>query len=237
VLYKGLLIVNASVESQSLVALDKKTGKQVWRAEKIRSSWNTPLLVDNQGKHELVLCAGGAVQAFDPDTGAQIWHCDVFDSYICPSVVTANGVIYANPRSTAAIRGGGRGDVTNSHVLWEANKGTVVSSPVYHEGYLYFARDGGLAYCLDAKTGDIVYQERLMPAPGIIYASPLLADGKIYYVSQKHGTFVVEASPKFRQLAHNVFGDDDSRTNASPIVSDGQLLLRTDRYCYCIGLD
>jgi outer membrane protein assembly factor BamB len=181
------------------------------------------------------LCAGGAVVAFDPDNGGPLWTCKIFDGYICPSVVADKGIVYANPRSTAAIRTGGSGDVTSSHVLWQTNKGNVVSSPLYHDGHVYFARDGGQAYCIDAANGKVVYQERLSPAPNVIYASPLLADGRIYYVTQHHGTYVVSAEPKFRQLAHNVFADDSSRTNASPAASDGQLLLRTDRYLYCIG--
>ena len=81
----------------------------------------------------------------------------------------------------------------------------------------------------------MVYQERLQPGAGRIWSSPVLADGKLYYVSQHNGTFVVAANPKYELLAHNVFSDDDSRTNASPIVSNGQLLLRTDRRLYCIG--
>ena len=81
----------------------------------------------------------------------------------------------------------------------------------------------------------MVYEERIQPEPGTIWSSPVLADGKLYYVSQHNGTFVVAAQPKYELLAHNVFEDDDSRTNASPAISNGQLLLRTDRHLYCIG--
>ncbi len=81
----------------------------------------------------------------------------------------------------------------------------------------------------------MVYEERFKPGAGRIWSSPVLADGKLYYVSQHNGTFVVAAKPKFELLAHNVFADDDGRTNASPIVSNGQLLLRTDNNLYCIG--
>jgi hypothetical protein len=89
--------------------------------------------------------------------------------------------------------------------------------------------------CQEAATGKFVYEERLKPSAGLIYASPVLADGRIYYVSQRSGTYVVPARPKFELLAHNVFEDDSSRANASPVVDGGQLLLRTDRYLYCIG--
>jgi outer membrane protein assembly factor BamB len=126
--------------------------------------------------------------------------------------------------------------VTQSHVLWRANKGSNVSSPVYHEGHLYWIHERqGIAYCLDAKTGETVYQERLEPRPGIVYSSITAADGKLYAVSQHNGTYVLAAKPQFELLAHNVFADDDNRANASPAVHAGQLLLRNDRYVYCIG--
>jgi outer membrane protein assembly factor BamB len=84
-------------------------------------------------------------------------------------------------------------------------------------------------------TGEFVYEARLDPGSGLIYASPLLADGKIYYVSQHNGTYVVPSAPKFELLAHNIFADEDSRTNASPVVDDHRLLLRNDKHIYCIG--
>src|SRR5262249_22443112 len=115
-------------------------------------------------------------------------------------------------------------------------KGSNVPSPLYHGGHLYWASDNnGIVHCQDAATGKIVYQQRLAPASGLIYASPVLADGKLYFVSQRKGTYVVSAKPEFELMAHNVFEEDDSRTNASPAVSNGQLLLRTDRCLYCIG--
>ena len=95
--------------------------------------------------------------------------------------------------------------------------------------------DGGIVCCQDARTGQMVYEERLEPDSGRIWASPVLADGKLYYVSQNDGTFVVAASPEYKLLAHNKIASDTSRTNASPAVSDGQLLLRSDRRLYCIG--
>ena len=93
---------------------------------------------------------------------------------------------------------------------------------------------GGIAYCLDAKNGEVAYQQRLTPEPGIIYSSPVVADGKIYIVSQHNGTYVLAAQPKYQLIAHNDLGDD-SRANASPAISDGRLFLRTDEALYCIG--
>ncbi len=237
-LYKDLLIINASVESGALVALDRHTGKEVWRAGKINSAWDTPLLVTLPGGAvELVISTQDRLRGFDPDKGTELWNADGIHRYVCPSVVAHDGVVYAigGGHTSLAVRAGGRGDVTETHTLWRTKPGSNVSSPVYHQGHLYWADDnGGVVNCQDAATGKFVYRERLKPDAGRIYASALLADGKIYYVTREKGTYVVAASPQFKQLAHNVFADDPCRTNATPAVSDG-LLLRTDQYLYCIG--
>jgi outer membrane protein assembly factor BamB len=239
VLYKNLLIVNASVESGAMVALDKKDGKEVWRAPGIASAWNTPLLVKPaEGDVELVISIQDRVLGLNPDTGKELWRAEGVHRYVCPSVVAHDGVVYAigGGSTSLAVKAGGRGDVTKTHVVWRESKGSNVGSPIYHDGHLYWASDGGgVLFCQDAATGKIVYQQRLEPASGLIYGSPVLADGKIYYVSQRKGTYVVAAKPKFELLAHNVFEDDGSRTNASPAVSNGHLLLRTDQNLYCIG--
>jgi outer membrane protein assembly factor BamB len=240
VLFENLVIINASVESNALVALDKQSGEEVWRAGGIRSCWSTPILVEVPGgQTELVVSAKGLIAGYDPRTGEELWRADGIDDYICPSPVSHEGIVYAmagRSNATVAVRAGGRGDVTDSHVLWRTNKGSKVPSPVYHEGHLYWVHDGrGVAYCLDAATGDVVYEQRLDPRPGVVYSSIVLADGKLYAVSQHDGTFVIAAKPEFELLAHNTFEGDDSRANASPVPSRGQLLLRNDAYLYCIG--
>jgi hypothetical protein len=93
----------------------------------------------------------------------------------------------------------------------------------------------GIAYCVDAATGAEVYRERLEPRPGLIYASGVAGDGRIYYVSREEGTYVVPAEPRFELLAHNTIESDDSIFNGTPAISRGQLLLRSDRFLYCIG--
>lgn len=236
VLYKNLVVLNASVESRALVALDKGTGKEVWRAENIRSSWNTPILVDMPGGDaELVLSDSEKVAGFDPATGKELWRVTGFKGYVCPSVTAHKGVVYAVRGESLAIRAGGRGDVTETHVLWRERRGSKVPSPVYHDGHLYWVARGGSAICVNASTGATVYRQRLTPRPGVIYASSIVADGKVYCVTQKDGVFVLAASPTFKQLAHNVFENDRSRTNASPVVAGKRLLMRTDRMLYCIG--
>jgi outer membrane protein assembly factor BamB len=230
VLFKDLVIVNASIESGCLVALEKATGKEVWRVKGIRASWNTPVLVDAPEGAELVLSESSAVIGFEPATGKELWRVTGFQGYVCPSVVAHKDVVYVVRGEALAIRSGGRGDVTQSHVLWRVKNSSLVSSPVYHNGHLYWPT--GLAVCLDATTGKEVYRNRL---GGRYYASALVADGKIYCVSRFEGTYVIAAGPEFKLLAHNTFADDKSRTNATPIVSDGCLLLRTDQQLYCLG--
>ena len=240
VLHGDLVLVNASVESQSLVALDKRTGKERWRAPGVREAWNTPLIVDLPGsKSEIVVPIMRKVLAFDPASGEQLWSCDTkIDWYMCPSAVAHEGIVYSiGGRSGGglAVRAGGRGDVTGSRVLWRLKKGSNVSSPVYHDGHIYFAHENlGIAYCVNAKSGEVVYEERLQPEPGQIYASPVLAGKQLYYVSRGGRTVVLAAKPKFEQLASNA-ALDRSTHNATPAISGDQLLLRSDKYLYCIG--
>jgi hypothetical protein len=239
VLYENLVIINASVESRALIALDKKSGRETWRQGDMEMSWSTPALVKTGGGWELVAQVKGKILGLDPATGEPLWSCQGIDDYVCPSVVAEGDVAYliGGRRATAiAVRAGGRGDVTATHKLWEINKGSNVSSPVYHNGHLYWAHDSrGTVYCVDAQTGKDLYEERLSPRPGRIYASPLAADGKLYYVSREAGVFVVVAQPQFELLAHNTIASDPSVFNASPSVADGRLLLRSDRALYCLG--
>jgi outer membrane protein assembly factor BamB len=238
VLYKNLVIINASVECGDLVALDKKTGDEVWRAKSLKRSWSTPVIVDVGDKQELVVSTDGKIRAMDPATGKELWECKGISDYICPSVIASDGIVYViggRTNTSIAVKAGGRGDVTATHRLWSVGAGSNVSSPVLHEGRLYFAKESGIMYCLDAKDGKEIYKERLKPSPGLLYASPVVVDGRIYYASREKGTFVIPAGPEYKLLAHNVLKSDASLFNGSPVVSRGQLLLRSDKYLYCIG--
>lgn len=238
-LYKDSLIINASVESGALVALDKASGKERWRSPGISAAWNTPVVVTTaEKKQEIVVSVQGRVVGVDPETGKELWRAEGVNRYVCPSVVTHGGIVYAigGGSTSLAVKAGGSGEVTKTHGLWRVSRGSNVGSPIYHEGHLYWASDGGgVVFCQSAATGEVVYSERLKPGSGQIWASPVLADGKLYYVSKENGTYVVAAQPKFQQLAHNVIAGDKSRGNASLAVSNGQLFLRNDQYLYCIG--
>ena len=238
VLYENLVIVNASVESDSLVALDKMTGKEVWQAVGIKESWNTPAIVKTpDGKQELVVAIMGKVLGFDPKSGQQRWSCDTGIAwYMVPGIVADQGIVYCiggRSGGALAVKSGGAGNVTDSHRLWVGNKGSNVSSPIFFGGHLYWAHEGlGIVYCAEAATGKLVYEQRL-PKADQFYASPVLADGKIYYVSRRGRTFVVAAKPQFELIATNELGERET-FNASPVVADGRLFLRSDRYLYCI---
>jgi outer membrane protein assembly factor BamB len=236
-LYKDLVIVNASVESSALVALYKDTGKKAWTVKGVDRSWSTPTLVDAGDHQELVLNQHGKFRAYNPDTGKALWSCaGTADFYVAGETIAHDGVVYAiggRDYNLVAVKAGGKGEVKE---LWRIKRGSNVSSPVYHKGHLYWAHEGnGIVYCAKAADGTLVYEKRLDPNPGRIYASATYGDGKIYYVSRQGGTFVIDASPTFALLAHNQFRSDTSVFNASPAIADGQLFLRSDRNLYCIG--
>ncbi len=239
VVYGDLLIVNACVESESLVALDKKTGKEKWRAGGIKESWNTPLIVPGKGGAELIVAVFGKILAFKPDTGQALWSADTdIQWYIAPSMVAQSGIVYAiggrSGVAALAVRTGGRGDVTGTHRLWTSTNGSNVSSPIIDGGHLYWMHDNeGIAYCADAATGRIIYEVRV-PRAGQVYASPILCDGKLYYVNRSGVTFVLKSGTAFELLAVNDLSDG-STFDASPAVAGGRLYLRSDRFVYCVG--
>jgi outer membrane protein assembly factor BamB len=240
VLYKDLVLVNASIESASVIALRRTDGTPAWKVKGMGKCWSSPALVAVGGRQELVINFPGKVEAFDPDNGNPLWHCEgIPDFYSCPTAVSHDGVAFvigARQQTALAIKAGGKGDISASHVLWRINKGSNVGSPLYLDGRLYWSHEqSGIAYCVDAKSGALVYAERLQPDPGLIYASATYGDGKIYYVSRQEGVYVLAAGPKFKLLAHNRFKSDNSVFNGSPAIADGQLFLRSDRYLYCIG--
>jgi len=234
ILYGELLIVNAALESNQLIALDRKTGKTVWSATGFPASWNTPTIVKIDGHDELIVNSSGKLRAFDPLTGKELWSCDsIKAAELCPSIVAHDGVIFV-----IGHPGGQSQAVKGGKVLWQAQKGSNVGSPVYKDGHLYFINDSrGLATCLDAKTGEVIYEQPLAQRPkrDRFYATPLLAGDKMYCVGRETGTYVIAAKPQFELLATNVIADDVSITNASPAVSDGRIFLRSNKFAYCFG--
>jgi outer membrane protein assembly factor BamB len=234
----GLLILNAAIECGEIGSFETSSGGVRWHTPGLGTCWSTPVLVETTtGSRELVLNTEGRIVAFNPESGEELWSCRGFSGNVASSVVAHQGIVYATGGKngvTVAIQAGGRGDVTESHVLWRANYGAGSTSPLYHDGHVYVINDRGTAYCLSAVDGQLVTEKPI--STGDVFASPVVADGKIYMVTRERGTFVLSASPDMTTLAENHFESDGSAFNASPAVCDGQLFLRSDRFLYCLGL-
>lgn len=238
VVYDEMVYVNASIESETLFAFDRKTGKEAWKVGSIIRSWSTPCIAEVPGgSPELILNQKNQISAFDPVSGEKLWWCDGIEDYIVPVPVFHDGIAYClggRSNRAIAVKLGGRGDVTATHKLWESTTGANVTSPVYYDGHLYWASDKAIENCLRASDGQEVYRERL-PTRARIYSSIVRAGNKLYVTTRDQGIVVLAARPEYQELAINVIESDKTLINASPAVSGNQLLLRTDSYLYCIG--
>jgi outer membrane protein assembly factor BamB len=219
-----------------LLAVDKKTGKERWRVDrgKGRMSYTTPFVVESPTGPELIVNSSQRVDAYDPRTGAFLWHVGGSNQFPIPAPTFHDGVIYMTRGYRSgpymAIRPGGRGDISSSHVVWEVPTGApYISSLVYHEGILYMASDVGAVTAIDAATGRRIWQQRV---EGIFSASPVAADGKVYFVSETGETIVLKAGRQAEILARNDVGE---RLIASPAISNGQIFLRSDDRLFAIG--
>lgn len=240
ILYKENVIVMAGAESESLWALDRLTGEEVWKTEasSLSRSYATPVIVTNpSGTAEMLLPITSELWSLNPDNGKLRWYVEArFDTNAVPSVVAGDGIVYAiggRGGGRVAVRLGGRKDVTNSHVVWSHTGGSYVPSPVLHEDHLYWVNDRGIANCIDTRSGDEVSRERL---GGQFYASVVLIGDHLYAVSRFSGTYILTATPDLTRIGHNKL-TDDSDFSASPAISDGHLFLRSDRFLYCIAGD
>lgn len=237
-----LLFVNASDESHSLHALDRKTGAEVWKrsTEALDQAYGTPLLVgEDPSTRVLVLALLGEIWGLDPATGKPRFTVTTgTNGSLAPSVVAGHDdqIVYSFGGQTKnrsfAVRLGGAGDVTATHTVWATTHGDYVSTPLYSDGHLYWLSDAGVACCTNAATGELVYRQRLR---GRFYSSPVRAGDAIYAVSREGGTYVYAATPEFELFARNRIESDDSVFDGTPAFSDGRLFLRSSRYLYCIG--
>lgn len=247
ILHKDTVIVNASEESQSIRALDKKNGKEIWKAEAgaLELSYGTPTLVKlADDRDELVIAVPGEVWSLNPDTGKLRWYAETnLTGNISPTVQFGDGRLYVfggyRGAGSLALRPGGENNVTSSHIDWVNTTSSYVASPVLHKGHLYWTDDRGIAHCLDANTGKSVYRERLAGASGFggrpVYASPVISGDKMFVVSRWAGTYVIAARPEYKLIGRNQVTGDDSDFNATPAISGGQLFLRSNRYLYCVS--
>lgn len=247
ILYQDTVIVNATDESKALVALDKKTGQEQWRAggDMIELAYSTPSLIESQGRTELVFPIAQEIWGLNPDTGKLRWFATHgLPGNISPALIQDGDVVYLfggyPTQGSAAVRLGGKGDVTQSHLLWQSKSSSYVPTPVLHEGHLYVVNDAGFALCMEAKTGREVYRERVIESGSgrgrggkPFYASPVLIGDKLYAVSRRNGTFVLRAKPSFEKLA-SIPPLDESQFHGTPAVVGERLILRSDKAVYGI---
>ncbi|MBI4875241.1 MAG: PQQ-like beta-propeller repeat protein [Acidobacteria bacterium] len=235
-LYGDALILLCDHRPRSyLLALDRRTGKQRWLAERGqgRASHSTPLVAQGPNGDELIVNSSARIDAYEAATGKLLWHAGGERQTPIPTAVFEDGVIYLSRgyrnSDYLAIRLGGKGDVSESHVLWRTSSGaSYVPSIVLYEGLLYMTNEIGVVTCAEAKTGTPVWRRRL---GGVFFASPVAGDGKIYMVSETGTTFVLRAGRQPEVLAENDLGE---RFLASPAISNGRLYLRSDGTLFAV---
>jgi outer membrane protein assembly factor BamB len=237
VLFGDLVILLCDHQSKSyLLALDAQTGRERWKVDRGagRVSHSTPLVVRRPEGDELLVNSSERIDAYDPATGNALWHTGSPRQTPIPSAVFHDGIIYLSRgyrnSDYMAIRPGGHGNVTASHVVWQAPSGaSYVPSILYYDGLLYMTNEVGIVTCADARTGERVWRHRL---GGVFFASPVAADGKVYLASETGETFVLRAGKTPEVLSLNDLGE---RLIASPAISHGRLFLRSDRTLFSVG--
>jgi outer membrane protein assembly factor BamB len=250
VLTRDLVVVACMQSGPSYLAgFDKKTGDVVWKVDRMldapvesAQSYTTPVVLDEDGKETIIVLGADHVTAHDAASGEELWRAgglnpgqdESFRSIASPVVV--DGLViapYARGDTLTAIRLGGSGDVTLSNVAWVLNDaGADVPTPAVANGKIYVCRDNGEVVCLDAKSGERLWGERVERHRESFSSSPMLAGGNIYVTREDGKTFVLEQGDAFRLVAANELGE---QTVATPVFTDGKILIRTMQSLYCIG--
>ena len=223
----AVIVLVAREGGSYLLAVDRKTGKNVWKRDHpFPISWSTPLLTTEGGKPVLVISASGGVEAFDAATGEPVWSLDGLKGNTVASPAAAGDLIVvgASERgSTVAIRAGGKGKITDTHVAWRAQEASVsFGSPLVHNGLVYVVNRAGVVFCLDLKSGKSLWDTRLRAAT---WASPVAAGDRVYFFSTNGDTTVLKAGGTLEKLAENPF-PVTGRVYGVAVV-DGAILLRT----------
>ncbi|MEZ5353263.1 MAG: PQQ-binding-like beta-propeller repeat protein [Bryobacteraceae bacterium] len=236
VLYKNLLLFSCDgTDVQFVVALDKTTGETVWKKDRPRPgtmAFTTPLLIDVDGKAQLISPSAFRTVAYDPATGEELWQVRYGKGFSnVPRPVFAHGLVYLctgfYEPELLAVKPDGAGDVTDTHVVWRYGRGVPLTpSPLVVGDEIYIVSDNGILTCLDAKTGEVRYKERL---GGNFSASPVLAAGRIYFQSEEGETIVIAPGPQFQRLGGSAM---DEATLASLAPSNGSIFLRTAGHLY-----
>jgi outer membrane protein assembly factor BamB len=218
-----------------VAAFDKQTGKDRWRTGRglSRQGHVTPMVIDVAGKPLLISAGGDVVQAFNADTGDLIWTVKSQGEGVVPSIVYGKGLVFTASGFEAptmrTIKPDGKGDVTATHIAWES-RDTVSMMPsfLYADGLLFCVKETGIAVCLDAADGKVLWQERL---GGTFSASPVLAEGRIYCLAEDGATVVFAAAREYKELARNPL---EGLCQASPAFSGGRIFIRAQGKLFCV---
>jgi len=225
-----------------LIALDKRTGKVRWKTLRgtSRVAFSSPNLATVEGRPQVVSAAGDVVQGFDLETGERVWTYENYGEGVVPSVVVGDNLVFCAsgfntggryPEAVRAFPLGKRGAFAQTNAVWQESANVPkITSFAYSKPYLFILNENGLLNCFKAETGEVVWRERLS---GKYEPSPVVAEGRLYLLSSKGKTTVIEAGPEFKKLAENSL--DDEKTGGSMAVSGGCFYIRSETNLYCIG--
>jgi outer membrane protein assembly factor BamB len=240
-------------ERTFLIAVNKKTGQTVWQVNEPGGSfgeskpgekpdwvgsWCTPVIINENGREEMIMSWPKRVAAYNPQTGKELWTCGGLNPLVYTSPLYADGTVVAMGGfggMALAVKAGGNGDVTETHRLWHHPKTKQrIGSGVIDEGHIYILNDPGVAECFELKTGKLIWEERLAgPGPdNSSWSSMVVADGRLYVINHSGDTFVLKAAPMFQRLVTNSLGESD---NASLALSNGDIFIRTHKALWCIA--
>ena len=246
IFYKDKLILNAVEENGHIYSINQSDGTIDWEFDtKSSLIYSTPnLLQTSEGQWELVVPAPEKVFGLDPETGKEKWTAKTSLLNEMNGAVIVDGdtaYMFGGFRGVGslAVRGGGSGDVTDSHVVWTSKDTSYISTPALKDGYLYWQDLSGIAYSMKAETGERIGRRRISGVEGgrgvKFFASAIVSGEHVIVVSRNSGAFVFKATPEFPLVAHNTFENDDSQFNGTPAISNGQMFLRSNKYLYCVS--
>ena len=261
ILFENLVIVPAIAESGALIALDKETGKEVWKqdADGLRGSWSTPLMVKvDDNRSDLVMGVPYEVWGLNPKNGKLRWFFPIEGRSFYTSVSAKDGVVYGSIGGrdggcSFAVKAGGKGDVSESHKVWLGGDQSSYATPVIHSDKMFIA-SRGIATVIDAKNGERVKRVRLEARNSQSsesddssgggrrrrggfssdYSSPVVADDKLYYVKRGGDLFVMSTDGELETLSVNRVTKDSEEFSATPAISDGQIFIRSNKKLYCV---
>jgi outer membrane protein assembly factor BamB len=246
IIYRGKVIVQVDTGKDSFVAaFDLRDGKQVWRTPREEiPSWGTPTVVEGAGKPELVTNATKFVRGYDPETGKELWRLSRNAEITVPTPIAGEGLVFVTSgyrpvQPIYAIKPGASGDISlkegkteNDKIAWSTSRnGPYMPTPVLYGKHLYICSNNGVVTCYEAKTGKQVYKERL-GGSATYTASPVAADGRLYFTSEENGVVVVNAGPKFEKVAVNPVGEV---CMATPAISDGMIFVRGEHHLFAFA--